>query len=641
MSAFRGSAASLVSLADNGTLPNLIAEQMRMTGTGVSHAERTSWARSLTVLNHDLIDAGLGQVEMIIEYKLPLTSKRADVVLAGKHPRTGKDSFVVVELKQWSKAHSFDGSDTLVSVEHVPHPRLHPGVQVGAYCEYLSDFLGIAADSPDLIRGVAYLHNAVDRDVDDLFDLPVTEQSRLFTGQRRGEFLDYLRSQLAPSPGTDAADAFLGSIVRPSKQLLTHAAAMLSRRDGFTLLDEQRIAYEMVLRAVEQARKQDGKSVVVVSGGPGSGKSVIALSLLSEIAQQGYPVLHATGSRSFTETLRKYAARGSTRTKQLFTYFHSFMDAERNSIDVLICDEAHRIRKTSVNRYTPKAIRERGRPQIDELIATARVPVFFLDEHQVVRPGETGTIDVITQSALAQNLTVETVSLHAQFRCGGSEAYEKWVLELLGLDGNGASVWTGDGFIDLSLADSLEEMEAFLSARQDAGENARMAAGFCWPWSDPRDDGSLVHDVQIGGWSRPWNVRSDRSVGGAPGSSYWATDPAGFGQVGCVYTAQGFEYEWSGVIIGPDLVARGGRLKTRRDESKDPELKKKNAVPEDVADQLIRNTYKVLLTRGMRGTMLYSADPETRDFLAEHIQQRLSLRTRYELVAPGVHERKN
>ncbi|NJP31016.1 DUF2075 domain-containing protein [Micromonospora thermarum] len=628
MSTFRTSAAGLLRLATAGVLADRIAEQV---GHKVSPAERRSWSRSLAVLGEDLADAGLGQVEVLIEYQLPLTSKRVDVVLAGVDPRTNEDSYVVVELKQWSYAEAYEGSDRLVLVEHARGgPRLHPGVQVGDYCEYLTDFLGILANRRNPVRGAAYLHNAVDRDVNDLFARRPTEQSRIFTKQRRGQFLDYLRTHLAPVPGAAAADRFLTSAVRPSKHLLAYAAQELKERSHFTLLGEQRLAYELVLHAVERARSADRKSVVVVAGGPGSGKSVIALSVLGELARQNRAVMHATGSRSFTQTLRRYAGNGSTRLKNLFGYFNSFMSAERNGFDVLICDEAHRIRETSVNRFTPKTTRDRARRQIDELIAAARVPVFLLDEHQVVKPGELGSVDVISRHAEQLGLEVEVVSLHDQFRCGGSEAYEQWVLDLLGLDGGEPSVWVGDGRVDVRLADSPEELETFLEGKQGTGVTARMSAGYCWPWSDPRPDGSLVPDVRIGGWSRPWNVKSDRSVGDAPGSAFWATDPNGFGQVGCVYTAQGFEYEWSGVIIGPDLVARDGRLVTRRGESKDPAFRSRKSVSDEEADRLIRNTYKVLLTRGMRGTILYSTDPETCEYLASLVKVSHPVETVYE-----------
>lgn len=630
MSAFRVSAAGLLRLATEGTLADRVAEQVRMSGHGVSRAEHNSWSRSLSVLAQDLADAGLDDVEVLVEYQLPLTSRRIDAVLAGVHPRTGEDSFVVIELKQWSYATRYQDSDTLVDVEHASGPRLHPGIQVGDYCQYLIDFLGLLAHPGNTVRGAGYLHNAVDRDIAELLERPATEQSRLFTKQRRGDFLDYLRASLDPGKaGAPAADRFMNSTVRPSKHLLTYAARELKERSHFTLLDEQRVAYEMVLHAVERARAADRKSVVVVSGGPGSGKSVIALSLLGELARQGRSALHATGSKSFTQTLRRYAGKGSTRLKNMFLYFNSFMTAERNGIDVLICDEAHRIRETSVNRFTRSVQRQGARAQLEELLAAARVPVFLLDEHQVVKPGELGNVDIITTYAKQMNLDVDVVSLHDQFRCGGSEVYERWVLSLLGLNDRRAAVWEGDGRFDLRIAETPEEMESFLADRQRAGETARMTAGYCWPWSDPRPDGTLVDDVRVGGWSRPWNVKSDRSVGDAPGSPFWATDPHGFGQVGCVYTAQGFEYEWSGVIIGPDLVARNGRLVTHRDEFKDPNFRSRKTVSDAEADRLIRNTYKVLMTRGMRGTILHAVDPETRAYLADLVAVRRGLETVY------------
>ena len=632
MSAFRVSAAGLLRLATEGTLADRVAEQVWMSGHGVSPAERTSWSRSLSVLAQDLADAGLDDVEVLVEYQLPLTSRRIDAVLAGAHPRTGEDSFVVIELKQWSYATRYEDSDTLVDVEHAAGPRLHPGIQVGDYCQYLIDFLGLLAEH-GTVRGAAYLHNAVDRDIAELLERPATEQSRIFTKQRRGDFLDYLRASLDPrKAGAPAADRFLNSTVRPSRHLLDYAARELKERSHFTLLDEQRVAYELVLHAVERARSADHKSVVVVSGGPGSGKSVIALSLLGELARQGRSALHATGSKSFTQTLRRYAGKGSTRLKNMFLYFNSFMTAERNGIDVLICDEAHRIRETSVNRFTRSAQRQSARAQLEELLAAARVPVFLLDEHQVVKPGELGNVDIITTYAERMNLEVDVVSLHDQFRCGGSETYEQWVLSLLGLNGGPPAVWEGDGRFDLRISETTEEMEAFLAGKLQACESARMTAGYCWPWSDPRPDDTLVDDVHLAGWSRPWNVKSDRSVGDAPGSPFWATDPAGFGQVGCVYTAQGFEYEWSGVIIGPDLVARNGRLVTNRDEFKDPNFRSRKTVSDAEADRLIRNTYKVLMTRGMRGTVLYAADAETRAFLAGLVRVQHGLETVYRQV---------
>lgn len=620
MTAFRHSAESLAKLVSESVpeqrLSEAIADHLRVTaGVNPSPSERKSWDRSLPILARDLIDAGLGGVEMLVEYQLPLTSKRADVVLAGVDRRTGGDAYVVVELKQWSQADLFEDDDKLVLVEGAPGgPKLHPVLQVQGYCEYIADFAGVLERHRDAVRGVAYLHNAADLDVQDLFGLVRDERTRMFTKTRRGAFLDYLRAQFSSQPGADAADRLLRSAVRPSKQLLQLAAEEIKNCEQFNLIAEQRLAYELVFHAVDTARKADSKEVVIVMGGPGSGKSVIALSVLGELSRQNRAVLHATGSRSFTQTMRRYVGKGSSRLKGMFKYFNDFMKAERNGLDVLICDEAHRIREHSSTRFTPARLRN-GQSQVDELIAAARVPVFLLDEHQVVRPGEIGSVAAIKDAATRLNLRVHEVSLDGQFRCGGSHAYEEWVLRLLGLDEGGPGRWTGDDHFEVSLAESPYELEALLRARLDDGYSARITAGFCWKWSKPREDDTLVPDVQIGDWVRPWNVKGDRAVGTAPASALWATMPGGFEQVGCVYTAQGFEYDWNGVIIGPDLVVRDGKLVTVRAASRDPELMKKG-VTDDQADRLIRNTYKVLLTRGMVGTTIYAVDPHTQAFLS-------------------------
>jgi hypothetical protein len=604
-------------------LAGIIADHLRATtGWSPSESERKSWRRSLPVLAHDLMEAGLGNVEMLIEYQLPLTSKRADVVLAGVDRRTGGDAYVVVELKQWSQAELYEDSERLVVVQGMHRELEHPLLQVQGYCDYISDFVASLRGNETAVRGVAYLHNAVDLDVEDLFEFTTTERTRLFTKSRRGAFLEYLRDQFAPDQGAGAADRLLTSAARPSKQLMKLAASEIKDREQFTLLDEQRVAYEIVMHAVKKARRSDAKEVVVITGGPGSGKSVIALSLLGELSRQGYTTLHATGSRSFTQTMRRQVGRGSPRVKDLFKYFNSFMDAQRNDIEVLICDEAHRIRETSANRYTSAAQRT-GRSQIDELIAVARVPVFLLDEHQVVKPGEVGTVEAIKSHASSLGCRVHHVQLDDQFRCGGSRKYERWVLRLLGLETGGPEPWTGDDHFEVTLAESPWEMEDILRGKLAEGLSARASAGYCWPWSDPGRDGRLVSDVRIGDWAMPWNVKGDRAVGAAPPSALWATMEGGFDQVGCVYTAQGFEYDWSGVIIGPDLIARQGRTITVREANKDPEFKKRS-VTDLQYDRHIRNIYKVLLTRGMAGTVIYAVDPQTREFLAELVETVMS-----------------
>ncbi|MFF8633247.1 DUF2075 domain-containing protein [Streptomyces pilosus] len=614
---FRASAKTVAVMAFDGSLFLHLTDQfVHMHGYRPGTSEVRSWERSIPVLVAALNDAGLGDVEMMLEYALPLNSKRADVVLAGVHPSTGEPSYVVVELKQWSEVLPHDDDPTLCHVERYTHPVLNPIEQVRRYCDYLVNFNGAVAEHGHRVNGVAFLHNATEFDVAGLREIERDGRGLLFTGERRGEFLDHLRSKLSERhSGARAADELLSGVTVPSKQLMSVAAVEVREREQFVLLDEQQVAYRMVLNAVEKAKRADRKEIVVVTGGPGTGKSVIALQLLGELYRRGMPALHATGSQSFTKTMRKVAGSRKREVQDLFKYFNSFMSTEKNSLDVLICDEAHRIRETSANRYT-RAEHRTGKAQIDELIDVAHVPVFLLDEHQVVRPGEMGTVADIKAAAAKRDIPCHVVPLDSQFRCGGSDAYLRWVVRLLGLEPGGPVVWEPDDRMQLLVADSPQEMEAFLESRRAQGYGARMSAGYCWRWSpEPKPGHPLPLDVVIGDWARPWNLRGERSVSGAPPAALWATDPAGFGQIGCVYTAQGFEYDWSGVIIGPDLLWRGDRWITDRTASQDPVFRK--STPDCDVDRLIRNTYKVLLTRGMVGTVVYSTDPQTRDKLWE------------------------
>jgi len=312
--------------------------------------------------------------------------------------------------------------------------------------------------------------------------------------------------------------------------------------------------------------------------------------------------------------LRKVAGKRAPRVQKMFQYFNSFAGASPNDLDALILDEAHRIRETSASRWT-RAEHRTGKPQVEELLDAARVPVFLLDEFQVVRPGEKGTTADIEGHAAAHGIEVVKIDLDAQFRCGGSEEYLLWVKQLLGLVPGGPTEWLGDPHFDVEVVDSPYEMEAYLATKLEGGYSARMAAGYCWPWSDPRPDGSLVADVHIGEWAKPWNLKGDRAIGGAPAAALWATDPAGFGQVGCIYTAQGFEYDYAGVILGPDLVWRDGQWVAVRAANKDPDFRNRTTVSDADFDRLVRNVYKVLLTRGMRGVAMFSTDPKTQDHL--------------------------
>ena len=595
------------------TLTSRLADQMRFqVGNFPSESEKRSWKNSLRELSELLVDAGLDKINLLLEYQLPYSSKRVDVVLVGSSPKTKLPVIIAIELKQWTDATSVEGTNEVVTIgAYGNRPILHPALQVKKYCEYLLDFNRFASSNTCKVYGVAFLHNWLNvrnRAVDSISPADV---SMLFLGSERAAFTKFLKERITQESTEELTDDFLKAKIAPTKQLLAVAADEIRNREQFNLLDEQQVAYSLVLKAVRDAEVSNTKTAVIITGGPGSGKSVIALSLLGELSRRGKTCLHATGSRAFRNSLRKVAGARAPQVQKMFSYFNSFMSSDVNSLDVIICDEAHRIRETSANRYTKAELRT-GTPQLHELLNVARVPVFLLDSNQVVRKGETGTPEYIELEAQKLGLKTIRIDLDGQFRCGGSRLYENWIAGVLNLGENKQFSWEEDPNFAVQVVDSPEDMERLLKVKNEQGYKARIAAGYCWTWNDPREDGTLPNDVVIGSWSKPWNVKSDRAVGGYLSGELWAIDPKGFDQIGCVYTVQGFEYDWNGVILGPDLVWRNDKWIAVPSGSKDPAMR---GVDPSNFERLIKNTYKVLLTRGLVGTYLYSVDAETQEHL--------------------------
>lgn len=623
MFALRLSAHELSSLSANEIEEKVFEGVKRMIRRSTGLSERRSWANSLPILANDLIRAGLGQVEVLVEYSIPGNSERADAVLAGVHPGSGEDSFLVVELKQWREVRLLSDRPGKVDVAGVPgRKRDHPGSQVEKYCKNMRKKLACLHEDPEKLRGILYLHNAPREQIEDLYKEADQRYGMVFSSSERDQLTGYLRSRFASVSGAASADRLLGSMIRPTRSTTQLSARQLARRSQFDLLREQEEAYLLALRTVEEARADDHKRIVVVTGGPGSGKSAVALELLGAFMRRGHNVRHATGSSAFTETLRTVVAGGPEQKslRGVFDYFSGYTKARRNDIDVLICDEAHRLRKTSHSWRTRKDLRSE-RPQIEELVNAARVPVFLLDDRQVIRPTEIGSFQEIQRYADERGIEVRHVQLNGLFRCGGSVAYDEWVKRALGMSQSEPFRWEDDGAFILRLAESPSEMEWVLRDLTEKRRSARLTAGYCWPWSDPGEDGTLPEDVRIGDWSMPWNNKRDTVFGGAPSRALWATDPRGLGQVGCIYTAQGFEYDWAGIILGPDLKFRDGVLTTDNRENKDKNIPQK--LSPDEADTYIRNIYKVLLTRAMEGAVVYAVDPELQEHL-RHLVPSLS-----------------
>lgn len=393
-----------------------------------SLSEVGSWRNSLRAMSTVLERGKLLDHGVILEYQLPLSSKRLDCLVCGVDEKRNPGA-VIVELKQWVACAPSDAEKCVSTwLGGAEREVLHPSAQVQQYQRYLEDSQTAFYDGalPVGLHSCAYLHNYAATNTDPLFaskfDILRTE-SPTFTGADVDELTDFLVQPLRGGDGDAVLRTIEAGLPRPSKRLLDHVAAVIRGNPEFVLLDEQLVVFEKAVACTKRGFHDARKAVLLVQGGPGTGKSVIAINLLATLARAGYSAQYATGSRAFTETLRK---KVGNRAEVQFKYFNSYGTAGENEIDVLICDEAHRLRATSVSRYTPRAERT-DLPQIDEVLRAAKVSVFLIDDKQGVRPNEVGSSGLVREAAARANASLYEFELETQFRCAGSDSFVRWV----------------------------------------------------------------------------------------------------------------------------------------------------------------------------------------------------------------------
>lgn len=587
-----------------------------------SKGEYQSWENSLRELAKVFDKLGLYDHGILLEYQMPLASKRLDCLIAGKNSRH-EDNAVIIELKQWSDCSEIDGDGEVFTRFADGYKEvLHPSVQVGQYVSYLNDVnTAFTQEDPVTLSACAYLHNYHIKPHDALTDSKfdhILEKYPAYTIDREQDFEKFLTSRLSEGQGLPIADRIARSPAHVSKKLMDHVGNMIKGNKDYILLDEQKLVYDKIMSKVRHALQSGQKYCILVRGGPGTGKSVIALNLLADLSLKNIETHYATGSRAFTSTLR--AKVGAAYARQ-FKYFNNYMWAQPNQVPVIICDEAHRIRKSSNNRFQPRTSRE----QIDELLSAGLVTVFFIDDRQVVRPGEIGSAAYIEQHAENMECRVARYILRTEFRCLGSDSFVKWIDNVLDIKKTANAIWDShEESFDFRIMDTPQEVEDLLKEKVQEGYTARMVAGFCWDWTVPLDpDGNLHKDVVIGSYRRPWNANPRLSASvlkskGIPSSDLWASDPHGFSQIGCIYSAQGFEFDYAGVIVGKDMVY-------------DISSQQWIGHPENTKDrtvgragesflQMIKNTYRVLFTRGMKGCYVYFLDEDTRKYVESRLK---------------------
>lgn len=634
---------------------NIVSQKMRHTAelAGIHSAENeiASWENNAPHIARLLTQCGAKDSYVTFEFLVPFSRKRIDCMIYGKGEDDSED-VIHIELKQWSNKTvgiaDSDGNfttddvanrqpdDVIFNVEaftgHANRIVAHPSQQVKGYQGYLSNFIEVFSNHEVSLTGLAYCYNYSKNDNPSfLYDAKyatLLSEYPTYAKDQFDELTQKLTGLLKKGEGLSIFNKVMQSPIRPSKKLLNEVRTMIENGDAstFALIDDQIVARNMILDKIRPYihNGKFEKSVIIVNGGPGTGKTVIALHILAELAKQtnngkGLNVQYATKSASLLNGV-KSKIRPATRI--LFQNVTSYVPAvtDENAVDVLLIDEAHRIGRTSNSQYTPPA-RRTNLSQIDTIIRASKICVFFIDEKQAIRGAEIGNTNMIREAAAKYGAKVEECTLTSQFRCNGSDNYMDWIEQVL-YNRPVTSKFELTDF-NLQILDSPQEMYDRLVEQDNVpGQTARIMAGFCWKWSDRLDEnGDLIKDVEIGDFKMPWETHRNftRTPKGYVKWYEWAYKPEGIKQVGCIYTAQGFEFDYAGVIIGPDLIynPETHKIETIKSATRDPMLK--NAPNEAIMtyDDYVRNIYRVLMTRGMKGCYLYICDENLRKYLKQ------------------------
>ncbi len=583
----------------------------------VAENEYLSWRNSLgNAMSHVMRSDGIpGDAGIAIEYRLNGRRFRLDFVISGLNAQ-GKESLVIVELKQWTDI-QFSDLDEHVKTALGGGVRdvTHPSYQVWSYKSHLEMFNEYVYENELSVSACAYLHNCKENQVinDSRYENALRLAPVFFHGEN-GKLQKLIENQIEKGSGISLLERIDAAVIRPSKQLADAVGNMLKGQDEFILLDEQKTAYETILRNARQVQKS-GKKVLVIKGGPGTGKSVISINALAQLTSERMNVKYVTANaapRDVFQAKLKNLVKGDS-VKHLFGGSGSYTETKKNSMDVLIVDEAHRLRMKS------GMFKNLGESQTKEIIYAARLSVFFIDEAQKVTWSDVGEIARIKAYAAELDADVELLELVSQFRCGGSDDYMAWLDDSLGLQNVPENYFSRDKF-DFQIFDSANELHDAIRDRNRINNKSRVVAGYCWNWVSKKEPKAF--DIVIPGedYQARWNLASY--------GNEWIINPKSVDEVGCIHTCQGLEVDYVGVIVGGDLVIENGKLGTdpkrraKSDKSLNGYIGERKLDPEAAdakADELIRNTYRTLMSRGMKGCYVYFTDPAVKKYFEDRI----------------------
>lgn len=574
-----------------------------------------SWANSLPFMKDILIDLP-DDVGITIEYGIPLTSKMVDVIISG-YDENKKPVIILVELKQWEYVYDVRDRDavvkTLIGSKEIN--SLHPSYQVLSYKELMQNYnVNIDINKVNIIP-LVYLHNYDLRSDDDILNkkfAPYYKKALMFGKNDIDELKSYIHDNIKFGDNLEVMQMIDNSEIKPTKKLLDVIGNVLETKKEFLLLDEQKVIMEEISKYAYMSFTDNKKRVMIIKGGPGTGKSVLAINALGELLSIGLMGAYVSKNMAPRAVYKTMVLNGDKKISinELFKGSGFFFRDKCNKYDFLLIDEAHRLQEKSGLHNNI------GENQIKEIINAARLSVFFVDEKQIVTLKDIGRIANIKDWAKFYEAQVIEMELNSQFRCNGSDNYLDFIDKLL------YNKREKNSFnFDFQVMDSPHDLRKLIIDK-NTNNNARLVAGFCWTRNGKNADNQDYLDIKIDDFGMSWNLKH-----GEP----FAIRENAINEIGCIHNVQGLEFDYIGVIIGPDLKYREGKIITDCKERASTEkslyglyvlMKKDKTYYQNLADTIIRNTYRVLLTRGIKGCYVYSVDKELQKYLKKIIKEK-------------------
>jgi DUF2075 family protein/DNA replication protein DnaC len=598
-------------------IENIVLKNVKLKlNRGVGIAEIRSWASSLSYMDRIMQDAMIpNDCGIAIEYQIPQTGKRIDFIISGQN-EDSKDSVILIELKQWSEA-KLTSKDSIVETfvggrigEHT-----HPSYQAWSYATLLQGFNEVVYKENIQLHPCAYLHNyAEDGVIRNKFYVEYINKAPVFLKSDAVKLREFIKKHVRYGDRTNILYRIENGKIKPSKMLADSITKMIKGNQEFVMIDDQKVVYENAIALAKHASEKN-KQVLIVKGGPGTGKSVVAINLLVEITKLGLLTQYVSKNAAPRAV---YEARltGSIRATEIRNMFRgsgAFIDSPANEYDVLIVDEAHRLNKFS------GLFGNLGENQINEIINASKFSIFFLDEDQRVTLKDIGQKEEIIKWAHLSNASITELELNSQFRCNGSDGYLAWLDNTLQIRETVNQDLSGVDY-DFRILDNPAELRELIIEKNNINNRARIVAGYCWKWPSKKDFNAYDIEFPEYDFKMKWNLTEDGST--------WIISPKSVNEVGCIHTCQGLEVDYIGVIIGDDLIVRNGVIITDASKRASSDnsvrgykklMKENRDEAKEQLDLIIKNTYRTLMTRGMKGCYVYCVDEETREWFKNGI----------------------